>query len=405
MKFKYTSRDAQGAMQEGVQEAPDRFTVARELRSRGEFPISVDELAFGGGTRSSEIIAKYFSKVSLREKILFTHNLSGMLSAGLSLYRALEVLRKQNRNPAMEKVLAGLLAAINQGGTLSEGLAKYPKVFSMLFVSMVRAGEESGNLSGILKEIGSNLQKSYELSRKIKGALMYPAVIVFAILIIGILMLMFVVPTLTKIFRDLGTELPPTTKLVIFFSDTVTNHPLIFFAIVIVSVIGLTTALRAKKLIPFNHKVILKLPVIGGIVKQVNAARTARTLASLLIAGVEMTKAITITRDVLQNMYYKEVLDKALAAVQKGEALSTIFKNEEKLYPVMVGEMMAVGEETGALTNMLTDIAVFYEEEVDEKTKSLSTIIEPILMVFIGAAVGFFAISMISPMYSLLNNI
>jgi type IV pilus assembly protein PilC len=150
--------------------------------------------------------------------------------------------------------------------------------------------------------------------------------------------------------------------------------------------------------------IVLRLPVIGTIVKEVNAARTARTLASLLASGVEMTRAIDITRDVLQNGYYKKVMIRASEAVQKGETLSSIFKSETKLYPIMLGEMMAVGEETGALTAMLSDVAQFYEEEVDEKTKDLSTIIEPVLMMFIGGGVGFFAVSMMQPMYSMVGN-
>ncbi len=402
MQFTYAAQDADKRIVEGMLEGTDRFGVARALRGEGLVPLSVHahvERKFFGS------FGKAFGRIKLQEKIVFTHNLAGMLTAGLSLYRALEVLKKQNKNPAFEKLLDGLLGTVNGGGALSDGLAKYPKIFSALFVSMVRAGEESGNLPGALAEIGSSLEKSYNLSRKVKGALMYPMVIISAIVIIGVLMLIFVVPTITKIFTDVGTALPATTQFVVLISSLASNHPLIFVGTIAAFFGGLYIFFTSKKTARITDKLALSFPGIGAIVKEVNAARTARTLSSLLASGVEMTRALEITRDVLQNVYYKEVLARAVDTVQRGDTLSSIFKSETKLYPIMLGEMTAVGEETGALTKMLADIATYYEEEVDAKTKNLSTIIEPILMLFIGAAVGFFAISMISPMYSLLNNI
>lgn len=403
MEFLYTAIDAQGKRLEGRLEAADRFAVAKEIRSRNQTPVSVIEAVREGGL--SMRFARIFARVTLHEKILFTHNLAGMLAAGLPLYRALEVQRKQTQNPALAAVLDGLLAGINSGGTLSGGLAKYPDTFPMLFVSMVRAGEESGNLASSLKEIGSNLEKSFALNRKIKGALMYPMIIISAIILIGTLMLIFVVPTLTKIFKDFGTTLPRSTQFVISISNFVSGHPVMFPAVVFGAVGLITIFIKSKAMRRTNDRILLVLPGVGDIVREVNAARTTRTLSSLLASGVEMTRALAITRDVLQNSYYKDVMELANAAVQRGEVLSSVFKSKEHLYPIMVGEMVAVGEETGRLSDMLAEVANYYEEEVDTKTKNLSTIIEPVLMVFIGAAVGFFAISMISPMYGLVNTL
>lgn len=402
MQFNYKARDLAGAISEGVIEAPDRFSVARELRKKQLFPVSVtspDEAKKSKGLS----INIFPTKIKLREKIVFAHNLAGMLTAGLSLYRALEVIQKQNKNATMQGVLAGLLATVNSGGTFSDGLEKYPKVFSTLFVSMVRAGEESGNLSTSLRDVGVSLEKSYNLNRKIKGAMMYPCIIVIAIILIAILMLVFVVPTLTKIFKDFGTELPTSTKFIIFVSDGAAAHPIVLLGFLVGFGGLIYYILNAERTRRARDKVAVSLPVIGDIVKEVNAARTARTLSSLLASGVEMTRALDITKEVLQNVYYKEVLERAGVAIKKGGTLSSIFKAETKLYPIMLGEMIAVGEETGALTTMLADVALFYEEEVDEKTKDLSTIIEPILMLLIGGGVGFFAISMISPMYGLVS--
>jgi type IV pilus assembly protein PilC len=403
MEFLYKAIDGHGTEIEGRLEAADRFAVAKELRTRNQTPVSVREVIEKNGL--SVQFARMFAHIGLHEKIVFVHNLSGMLAAGLPLYRALEVERKQTKNPALKNILDGLLATINSGSTLSTGLAKYPDTFPTLVVSMVRAGEESGNLAPALKEIGANMEKTYALNRKVKGALMYPTIIFCAIILIGILMLVFVVPTLTKIFKDFGTALPRSTQIVISISDAVSKHPSLFFFSIAAVVLGLIIFVKSKVMRRTNDNLALVLPGVSTIVKEVNAARTARTLSSLLTSGVEMTRALEITKDVLQNVFYKDVLDLANAAVQRGELLSSVFKSKPQLYPVMVGEMVAVGEETGTLSQMLAEVATYYEEEVDAQTKNLSTIIEPVLMVLIGGAVGFFAISMISPMYGLVNSL
>ncbi len=403
MQFSYKARDARGQIMEGMIDSADRFSAAKELRAQNYIPVSI--LPFGKDTKKkleAHFLEEFFSGVELHEKIIFVNNLSGMLSAGLTLYRCLEVELRQTKNPALKTVISGLLVAINQGESLSEGMAKYPAVFSDLFTSMVHAGEESGNLPWALKEIGNNLEKSYELTRKVKGALAYPLIIVCAIFLVGILMLIFVIPTLTKVFSDAGTTLPPTTRFIIFISNGFSGHPFLCLGSIVLLFGGGVAFVRSKRLKPFNDMMVLKIPVVGEIVKEVNTARTARTLSSLLASGVDVTRALNITKDVLQNTYYKAVLERAVLAVQKGELLASVFKQEEKLYPIMIGEMVTVGEETGKLSQMLADAATFYEEEVDAKTKSLSTIIEPIVMILVGIAVGFFAISIISPMYSLM---
>ena len=403
MEFTYTAQDNKKNVVSGVMEGTDKFAIAHALRDQGLFPISAKEVAHSSAPGSS-VFKDFFKKISLQEKVIFANNLAGMLSAGLTLYRSLEVLKKQNKNPMLDGVLHGLLTEINSGGTLSGGLAKYPKIFSTLFISMVRAGEESGNLSATLKEVATSLAKTHALNSKVKSALMYPMVILSAMLVIGVLMLIFVVPTITKVFTDSGVALPLPTQFIVDIANFASGHTFYFVGIIIVVVGGVIFLFKSSKLTPFTDKFIIKLPGVGTIVKEVNSARTARTLSSLLSSGVEMTRAITITKDVLQNMYYKKVLERAGVVVQKGETLSSIFKSETDLYPVMLGEMIAVGEETGSLTTMLTNVADYYEGEVDEKTKNLSTIIEPVLMLVIGAAVGFFAIAIISPIYNLMSS-
>jgi type IV pilus assembly protein PilC len=403
MKFHYKAQNKDHQIIEGEGSAPDKFILARELREKGDIPFSIQEINADEDkpTRSSDL----FHSVSLSEKIIFTKNLSGMLQAGLSLVRSLLVLEKQSKNPTFKNILHTLVDEVNKGNTLSDGMKKFPAVFSKVFVSIVRSGEESGGLPDALSGMGVDLKKSYDLNARIKGAMMYPSIIVGAMIIIGILMMIYVVPTLTNVFKGLGAKLPASTEAIIWVSDAVSTHTLEF--IIILMAIGISGILfsRLKIVQQYFDFIVLRLPVIGALIKETNSARTARTLSTLLGAGVDMSKALMVTEEVMQNYYYKRIIRQAIESVEKGVALSQSFKNNTDLYPIMVGEMMEVGEETGKLSSMLLDIASFYESEVDEKTKDLSTIVEPILMVFIGGAVGFFAISMITPIYSVMSSI
>jgi type IV pilus assembly protein PilC len=404
MLFTYSAKSKTGEISEGILEFPDRFSVARDLRSRGYTPLSVSEK----GKSIKDTFAAFgeiFSKVKISEQIIFTKNLSGMIKAGLSLSRALSVLRKQTKNKKLDRILASVANDINSGGTFSSALAKFPEVFSKLFISMVRAGEESGNLAGALSDIGVNLEKSHSLSKKVKGALIYPGVIMSAMVVIGVLMFAFVVPTLAGTFRELGVTLPVSTRILVFIGNFFSTHLILTFVILLGAFSGLFFFFRAKFMAKYIDFVILKIPVVSVLTKEINTARTARTISSLLSSGVSIVRAVEITEDVVQNVFYKNVLSDARDAVEKGAAFSEIFEANDKLYPVMMAEMVAVGEETGKLSDMLLEIALFYEEEVENKTKNLSTIIEPVLMILIGLGVGFFAISMIYPLYSILGSI
>ena len=402
-KFKYKVRELSGAETSGEMDAVDRFAVASELRKSGKSVILVDEVK--GGAFDMNAINIWLARVKMQDLIVFSHNLSAMMTAGLSLSRALAILERQTKNLAFKKIIKDLIAEIVKGSTLSGGMAKSPKVFTPVFVSMVRAGEESGGLSAALLVVGDQLEKSYLLKKKIKGALIYPSVVISTLLIIGALMFIYVVPTLAATFKELGTELPASTQFIIDLSDLLTNHLLEGVTILALFVGTLVMLVRT----PRGHRIfessLFYIPVVGNLVRQSNSAKTARTMSSLLSAGVDMVEAITITRDVVQNSFYKEVLAIASERVQKGIPLSSIFAEKTKIYPLLVGDMIEVGEETGKLSDMLLNVATFYENEVDDSTKNMSTIIEPVLMVIIGGSVGFFAVSMITPMYSVMGSI
>lgn len=403
-QFKYKVRDAGGVESEGETSAPDRFALMADLRSAGKTIVSIQE------TKSLKIpgvafLNSFLGRIKMHDLIVFSHNLSSMLTAGLSLSRALSILERQTKSPVFKTTLQTLSEEISHGNTLSGAMAKFPKVFPPVFVSMMHAGEESGGLAQALLTVGGQLEKSYLLKKKIKGAMIYPSVVVSALGIIGVLMFIYVVPTLAATFKDLNTELPASTKVIMWISDMFANHFLVGLIGFITIVIAIISALRTKVGHRLFERSLFHLPIVGTLVRQSNAALTTRTLSSLLSSGVDMIEAIAITKDVLQNSFYREVMDIASERVQKGVPLSTVFVENEHIYPLLVGEMVEVGEETGKLSDMLLNVANFYEEEVDSATKNMSTIIEPLLMVFIGGSVGFFAVSMIAPMYSVMNNI
>lgn len=389
---------------EGTIEAKDRFAVYDLVRKEGGQILSVAE---GGGARSalSFDIGKVFSRVKEMDKILLTRNLSAMLAAGLTLSRALGVIERQARGARLREVVQGIEADIQKGGTLSSGMLKYPNIFPGLVTSMVSAGEEAGTLTETLRLISEQLERAHELKKKIRGAMIYPAVIVSVLIAVGALMLIFIVPSLTQTFTSMDVELPMSTKFVIALSDFLVNYTLLAFGGLLALGVGFVAAMRTKQGKRVFETVFLRVPIIGTLMKETNSARTGRTLASLLSSGVNMLSGIDITKDVVQNSYYRDVLVQAREAVQKGEPLAKTFMDNEWLYPPLVGELIAVGEETGALPDMLSEVAKYYEREVEQKTKNMSTIIEPFLMLIVGGAVGFFAVSMITPIYTITTSI
>ena len=398
MKFTYQA-ERNGETYTDSVEATDRFEVYRHVRSEGGAIISVSSESQNNWSLS--YWNAKMTSVNEHDKIVFATNLAAMLSAGLTITRALSVAERQAKNPKLKSVILFVRGDIQKGGTFNEALARFPRVFSKLFVAMVRAGEESGTLDESLTTVGNQLQRSYELKKKIKGALIYPSIIVVAIVGIGFLMMTEVVPTLSKTFTELGADLPKATQAIINVSDFLVNYTLLVLLGVLGVVAGVYALLRTTSGQRGRDKILLSTPLIGELVKEINAARTARTFASLLAAGVDILTALQITGEVVQNHYHKDVLKAAAEKVQKGGQLSEVFMKREDLYPPLMGEMIAVGEETGALSDMLLRVADFYESEVEQKTKNMSTIIEPFLMLLIGVTVGFFAIAMIGPIYSL----
>lgn len=403
--FTYKATNKEGDEYEGTATVADRFELYSHIQKEGGTIISYAEGSAGSGFTLDALISKLFGRVKETDKIVLTRNLSAMLTAGLSLTRAMAVMNRQTKNKKLKSILGMVEGSIEKGGTFHEALIPYPNVFSPLMVAMVKAGEEGGRLAESLSTISNQLDRSYNLKKKIRGALIYPSIVIFALVVVGILMLIFIVPTLTKTFTELHVELPASTKFVIASSNFLTHHTVTAVALALIIAGGVWMALRTKNGRRSFEWLLLRIPIIGTLVRETNAARTARTLSSLLSSGVEIVRSLEITVEVVQNSYYKEVIVEAGERIQKGLPLFEVFNKYESLYPPLVAELIAVGEETGKLPDMLLQIADFYEREVEQKTKDMSTIIEPFLMIIVGSVVGFFAVSMITPIYSITENI
>lgn len=405
MRFKFKAIRKNGERYEGTIEAQNKFSLYNDLKAEGSMLVSAEELA---DDRFQKFIYKNFAflgRVSTEQKINFAKNLSAMTKAGLSLSRALSVIERQSKSGRFKVIVEGINNEIKSGKTLSESLKKFPNIFSNLFVSMTKAGEESGSLSEALGNIALQMDKTYKLQKKVKGAMIYPAVIIAVMVIVGILMFIFVVPGITETFKELNTELPFTTQIIISISDFLSANWFLSILGLIAVVFGLYFGAKTPAGKNIIDNVVVRLPLIGELIQEANAARVARTLSSLLMAGVPVADSINIAKDIVGNHLYRGVLEEAYAVVQKGENISAVFMRNTKYYPSFVAEMMSVGEETGNMSAMLSEVAIFYENDVEERTKDLSTIIEPVLMVIIGAAVGFFALSMITPIYSVMDNV
>ena len=404
--YSYSAKSLSGQTKTGSQEAASEAELAHILRDEG-FVLTSFRLV-GPATQSKRTIASLLpslSHIPLIEKVVFAQHLAVMVGAGLSLTRSLEALGQQTKNKKLAAAIKGLNEDIKKGTSLADALTKYPKIFSELFINMVRVGETSGNLEEVLRLLSDQMKKDHDLRSRVKGAMIYPSVILIAMVGIGAIMMVTIVPQLSSIFKELDIQLPLSTRIIIGISDFLTHY----WPFVILGIIVLIPVLR----IIFKSKTgksafdltLIRLPIFGNIIKQVNSARLARTLSSMVKSGIPIVQALQIAGGTLDNFLFRKSLLFAAQEVQKGQPLSQAMKSYAQIYPPIVNQMIEVGEETGSLEDILVKLADFYEEEVDNMTKGLTSVIEPVLMIIIGAAVGFFAVSMIQPMYSMMNSL
>lgn len=405
MKVLYTAKNYSGQTKSGEMEVKDERDLAVQLRNDGFILTSFKKI---DEENSKKISLKFFDRfvgISLKDKLMFTQNMSVMISSGLPISRAVKNIVEQSSNKRLREIMGKVFDDLQAGMTFADGLSKFPGVFDELFVNMIRVGEASGNLEEILEILTIQLAKEHDLKSKVKGAMTYPAVIIVVMVAIAILMLTYILPKMMAVFSDMDVELPASTQFIIGMSNLLRSHPVFFGiggVIFIVMIQWMIKTPSGRKALGF---LTIRIPVVKKMVIEVNCARFARIYSSLLKSGVSVVESLRILSNTLTNFYFKAVMLEALEDVQKGVNLSKIIRKNSNIFPLLVSQMMEVGEETGKTETVLLKLAEFYEDDVNQMSKNMSSIIEPVLMVFIGGAVGFFAVSMLQPMYGLMENI
>jgi type IV pilus assembly protein PilC len=400
--YAFKALDLAGVPARGEIEASDKQTVASQLRSRGLIVVDIDEKSSGG---SADLFER-FKKIKPDDLVISTRQLSTMVQSGMSLLRALYVIEEQTEAEKLREVWIAVRQDVEAGVALSDALQRHPEAFNELYVAMVQAGETGGILDQTLVRVAEQLEKDAALRRQIKAAMVYPSLIGgFAFVVLAALVT-FLVPVFEKIFKDFGGELPAITKFTVFLSHMFTQRWYVMFAVGFATVWLFKRWKNSKRGRVQWDRLKLKAPMkIGGIVQKVALARFSRTFSGLIAAGVPMLEAIDITGKTSGNKVIEMAMEDVRDSVKKGGSLTAPMTRVPEAFPVMVTQMIGVGEETGALETMMSKVADFYEEQVDAAVKALTSILEPVMIVVVGGIVGFIVIAMYLPMFKVYDSI
>lgn len=353
--------------------------------------------------KPSMLWKKISIQLSNKEKLIFVKYLAVLLKSGLAIDNAINILFKQSKGP-LKKILDGLNVALKRGDSLASGLSEYSHVFSPIMINLIMAGESSGNLQGNLEHLALQMQKDYELKQKIRGAMMYPLFIIGAAVLISIGIIVFILPNITGLFSSLKVEIPLPTRILLWISDAIQNNGLIVLLVIISFVIAILLIRRIEKLKPFFHKILLTIPLFGNIAKMMNIARFTRLMGTMTKSGISIDDTVPTIISVLNNAQYKNLFRELLAGLKQGNTITSVFEKHPFLVPPMAMRIIYVGEESGSLEEMLLYVAEFYELEIDEITKNLSTLIEPFLLIIVGVMVGGLALSILMPIYQIVGS-
>jgi type IV pilus assembly protein PilC len=401
-KFTYTARGKDGKIITGTGEAANREALLESLRRQEVRPLVVKEVK---GLNLSFLNGK--KKVKLKELVIFTRQLSTMITAGVPLNRSLTTLQDQTADKYFKTVIAGIGKDVEGGMPIGDALAKYPNIFSDVYVNMVKAGEAGGILDDILKRLATQVEKDASIRKKIKSATMYPKVVGSITIVAFFGIMIFIMPKIGKIIKDLGGEdakLPIYSEIMLSASDFVRANALIMIVFVVALVFAIKWYIKTPKGKVKFHLILLKTPLIKNVITKIAIARFARTFASLMSAGVAVLEALEVTGAAVGNKVIEAELKEAAKAIKNGKQLSVPL-SQSQYFPPIVAQMLAVGEETGQIDTILLKVADFYEEEVDTLIDGMSALIEPIMIVVLGAAVGLIAASVMGPISSLSKNI
>jgi type IV pilus assembly protein PilC len=393
--FVYQGRTASG-VQNGEIEAPDRSSAVGELRRRA---ILVTKIAEKTAPKMS---FKFGGKVKDKEMAIFTRQFSTMIDAGLPLVQCLNILAEQSESKTLRSVTGQVARHVEAGSTLADALRRHPRTFDDLFTNLVEVGEAGGILDVVLQRLAAYIEKAAALKRKVKAAMVYPCAIIGVALLVVIFMLTFVIPTFAQMFKDLGADLPLPTKVVMLLSDFVRSYILLIIAGMIGAVMALRSYYRTEGGRATIDALMLKLPVFGTLVRKVAVARFTRTLGTLVQSGVPILDGLRITARTAGNKVVEKAVLQCRAAVTEGKTLADPLRTSG-VFPPMVTQMISVGEQTGALDAMLSKIADFYDDEVDTAVSTLTSLLEPIMIVFLGVVVGGLVVAMYLPIFKLVT--
>jgi len=403
--FEWTGRTRQGTIQQGERVATSREEVITLLRKENIFATSVEKRSRGLNFsflnfKMPDLSDLFGAGVPEKEIIVFTRQFATMIDAGLPLVQCLEILSTQSKNPALTKILKEVRSDVEGGATYTDAIRKHPKVFDELYVSMVSAGEIGGILDTILGRLSTHIEKIMRIKKKIKGALVYPGVTVMVAIAVVVLLLVKVIPTFSAMFEGFGAELPWLTQQVINLSNLMANHFLAITGVCIAMGFGIRQYYRSEKGRYRMDQLFLKMPVVGDLVQKAAVAKFTRTLGTLIGSGVPILEGLSIVAKTSGNKVIEAALNRSRQSISEGKPISEPL-DQEKVFPPMVVQMIAVGETTGALDTMLSKIADFYDEEVDASVTTLTSLLEPVLIVFLGVTVGTVVIAMYLPIFKL----
>jgi type IV pilus assembly protein PilC len=397
MTFAYKVRDTQGKLLEGSLDADSQALVASRLREMGYTPIDIRAKNTGGVNKELHIPG-FGGRVPMKEVALFSRQFATLISSGLTLIRALAILTDQTENAALAKIVVDVRGQVERGVSLSQALGSHPKAFNRLFVAMVRAGEASGGLDQSLLTLAAMLESQVALRSKIKSAMAYPVAVLSLVLLIVAAIILFIVPIFKGIFKSLGGALPMPTQLLITVSNFAVKGAIPILVVAVLVVIGFRRWIRTEQGRSLWHITLLKLPIFGGLVRKTAVARFCSTFSSLLKAGVPILESLDITKDTANNVVVARAVDSMADGIRRGEPIAARLQSQP-IFPTMVAQMMAVGEETGALDAMLGKAATFLEDEIARLVDSLTSLLEPLLIVVLGGTVGSMVICLYLPMF------
>jgi type IV pilus assembly protein PilC len=399
--YAYKVRDRAGKVLSGSLDADNTALVANKLRQMGYVPIAIDPKA-GSGVRREIPIPGFSNRVRLKEISVFSRQFATMINSGLTLLRSLSILVVQTENKFFSGVIDQIRQDIESGSSLSQALGRHPKQFSRLYVAMVRAGETGGNLDVTLQDLATTIEKQVELRGKIRSSLAYPVMVLALVICILLAMLLFIVPIFKKMYTELGGKLPPATRVLIAVSNIVLHAFPFLVGAAILAVWGYRRWVRTPGGKATRDRLLLRVPVFGGLIRKTAMTRFAGTLSTLLSSGVPVLESLDITAETTGNVVVANGVHAIAEGAKQGEPMSRPLANHP-VFPPMVIQMMAVGEETGALDTLLRKIAIFYEQEVTRTVDALTSLLEPLLIVVLGGAVGSMVVSLYLPMFDIIK--